>query len=368
MTKNIIITTTLLLAFLFTACKKAETPDKGMAYTAKGDTIFLHADNSLQGKIILGESVSESVSKEVITAGTIQAIPTQFAYIAPPFSGRVTKSHIHLGQRVERNTPLFEIMSPDFTAVQKEFFQAQSEKEMAQKDLTRKEDLIKNGVGSQREYEEALNALRIAEKEYENAYSALKIYHVEPEQMVLGQALVIRAPISGNIIENNVITGQYLHSDTDPVAIVADLNEVWVTAQVKEKDIRFINEGDNMNIHVSALPDEVIQGTVYHIEEMVDEDTRSIKVLSICNNPDEMLKLGMYATVHFAGKVQEYTVIPEKAVLQGEDDSYIYVLHTDNVFVKQPVNIDFTKNGKAYLTKGLAHNKKIVCEGGYYFR
>ncbi len=53
--------------------------------------------------------------------------------------------------------------------------------------------------------------------------------------MILGQPLVVRSPISGEIIENNIVTGQYLKDDTEPVAIVADLSEVWIAAQVKKK-------------------------------------------------------------------------------------------------------------------------------------
>ena len=53
--------------------------------------------------------------------------------------------------------------------------------------------------------------------------------------MILGQPLVVRSPISGEIIENNIVTGQYLKDDTEPVAIVADLSEVWIAASSKRK-------------------------------------------------------------------------------------------------------------------------------------
>ena len=114
------------------------------------------------------------------------------------------------------------------------------------------------------------------------------------------------------------MTGQYLKDDTEPVAIVADLSEVWIAAQVKEKDIRFINAGSSLDIEVSALPGMVIKGNVYHVEEAVDEDTRSIKVLSVCDNSKKHLKLGMYTTVHFLSAPIEQVQISESALLQGE--------------------------------------------------
>lgn len=101
------------------------------------------------------------------------------------------------------DTPLFEISSPDFTTAQKEFFQTRSAKELAQKKLGRKKDLLQHGVGSQKELEEAISALQIAEKEYENAYSALQVYQVAPERMTLGQPLIVRSPIAGQVIADN---------------------------------------------------------------------------------------------------------------------------------------------------------------------
>lgn len=357
----------IFLAIGLLACRKQASEQEQKSYTMSGDTVYIQ-DSILLNKIVTGEVSLEPYEKEIMTAGTVQAIPTQFAYIAPPFAGRVVKSYIKLGQQVQANTPLFEISSPDLTTAQKEFYQAQSERELAQKDLQRKQDLIKNGVGSQKELEEAQNILKIADKEYENTLAALKVYQVNPNNMVLGQPLIVRAPISGTVIENNIVTGQYINDDSEPVAIVADLSKVWVVAQVKEKDIPFIHEGENMDIHISATPNEPIKGKVYHIDNSVDEETRSIKVLSVCDNIDNSLKLGMYTTVHFLDKPVESITIPEKALLQDEKNSYVFVQKSNNQFVKVPVEASTAKNGKAMVTKGLQAGDKIIIEGGYYFK
>ena len=104
--------------------------------------------------------------------------------------------------------------------------------------MKRKEDLIKNGVSSQKELEEAQNALLIADKEFENASAALRVYQVDNlGEMILGQPLIVRSPISGVVIKDNIVTGQYLKDDTEPIAIVADLSEVWITGSGKGKKI-----------------------------------------------------------------------------------------------------------------------------------
>lgn len=351
-----------------TGCKNNEEKYNNNSFIIKGDSVFIKNVDSLLSQIKLSEVGTESYSKEVTTAGTVQPIPTQFAYVAPPFSGRVVKSYIKIGQKVQANTPLFEIVSPDFTTAQKEFFQAKSERELAQKELKRKQDLLKNGVGSQKEMEEAMNVLQIAEKEYENAYSALQVYHVNAENMTLGQPLIIRSPIAGEVIENNIVTGQYIKDDSEPIATIANLSQVWISAQVKEKDIRFIHEGDGMDIYIAAYPEKCLKGTVFHVEEAVDEETRAIKVLAFVDNNDGLLKIGMYTTIHFMDKPADFIQIPETSLLQGEKNTYVFVQKAPDLFIKTPVEVEITKNGKAIISKGLSNKDIIISQGGYYLK
>lgn len=358
----------LLAMLLLAGCKKSVEEKESGNYQHRGDTVIV-ANPILNEKLKVAEVQLLPYSKEVVTAGTVQAIPTQFAYVAPPFSGRVMKSYVRLGQQVQEGTPLFEISSPDFTTAQKDFFQARLSRELAQKDFRRKKDLTENGVSSEKELEEAENTLLIAEKEYENALAALRVYQVdEPEKMVLGQPLMVRAPITGNVIQNNIVTGQYLKDGSEPIAVVADLSKVWITAQVKEKDIRFIREGNKLDIEVSAFPGKHIEGTVFHVEESVDESTRSIRVLSICDNREEMLKLGMYTTMHFISEPAGMIHIAEKALLQGEKDSYVYVQTAENRYVSRPVEVEIVKEGLAVIASGLGEGERVISEGGYYLK
>lgn len=353
---------------LLAGCKQQAENRETFAYRIEGDTVRLSGNNWTR-ELRIAKVEPASYSKEIVTAGTIRPIPTQYANIAPPFAGRVIKSYVHMGQRVKKGEPLFAITCPDFTAAQKDFFQAKSARGLARKDLQRKEDLTRNGVSSQKELEEAQNALLIAEKDFENARAALQVYQMEDfVSMPLGQPLVVRAPLSGTLIEDNIVNGQYLKDDSDPIVVVADLSNVWVSAQVKEKDIRFIGEGNSLDIEVSALPGYLIKGTVCHVEEAVDENTRSIRVISECRNEDERLKLGMYATVHFRGIPQEMVQVPETSLLQGIDGSFVYVQAAPDVFVRRRVEVETTSGGKAVIGKGLQAGERIISEGGYYLK
>ena len=299
----------------------------------------------------------------------MQAIPTRFAYITPPFSGRVIKSHVSLGQKVKEGMPLYEINSPDFINTQKEFFQSSSSKELVKKEFLRKEELAKAGVCSMKELEEAKNSLLMAEKEYENIIAALNVYQIDnPEAMKLGQPLIIKSPVSGNIVENNIVNGQYIKDDSDPIAIVADLSRVWISAQVKEKDISYLKKGDILNFEVSARPGVLKEGEIFHIDDLVDESTRSIRVISVCDNDYSDLKIGMYATVKFFSEETEAVSVSENALMQNEKFTYVYKEIASDTYLRTPVGVGNTQNGIAIISSGLTKEDIIISEGGYYLK
>lgn len=98
-----------MLFILSCHSKQSETDDAN--YTLQGDTIVIPTNSNLKPKLKTLSVQSEPYRVQMITAGTVKAIPTQYAEIAPPFAGRVLKSYIRLGMRVTSETPLFEISS-----------------------------------------------------------------------------------------------------------------------------------------------------------------------------------------------------------------------------------------------------------------
>lgn len=367
MKKNLIFISSVI-ALSFLSCDKASEETSTRPYVVNADQVTIIND-SIFGSVIKTDKVKmKPYSQEVQTSGVVQPISNQIAYVTSPFAGRIVRSHIKLGQKVNKGMPLFDVMCPDFLAVQKEYFQAESQLSLAERNMKRKEDLLAHNIGSQKEIDETKNELTIARKEYENALSALEIFQVNPKTMVLGEPLCVRAPISGTIIEDKVVTGSYLNEDAEPVVTVSDLKNVWVAAHVKEKDINLIHKGDDMKIYLSSNINSEIDGQVYHIDDIVDDETRSIRVLSICDNKDNQLKLGMYATVNFIDKEKDYLTVPQKALLQDETKTYVFVQTGKNTFEKRKVEVLFTKEGDAIVTGNITPEDTIITEGGYYLK
>ncbi|MCP1300639.1 efflux RND transporter periplasmic adaptor subunit [Chryseobacterium sp. S0630] len=358
------VLTMVLLTFV-TSCKnpKNETP-QAQDLLLKNDQVTVPESSPVFKKIKTQIVTEQEHSDGVVSAGTIQAIPNHYAEIASPFSGRITKSFIKLGQNVSAGSPLFEILSSDYFSVQKDYTDALNDVQLAEKNYKRQQDLVKHGVGIQKELDEAETDFKNKKTSLSNASSALKVYNSKGGG--IGSPLVVRAPINGEIISNKIVNGQYLKGDADPVMIIAELSKVWISGDVKEKDIRFVNTGDQVSVRVSAYPDKNITGKVYHINEIVDEDTRSIKVLIECDNPDRKLKPGMYATVNFSTTPEKTVMIPVTALMQQDNSQYVWVKTGKSQYTKRAVTTGETDQKTVRITSGLQPGETIMTEGGIY--
>jgi cobalt-zinc-cadmium efflux system membrane fusion protein len=348
------------------SCSNRTIQEDPVNYMVTGDTVFIPEHSNIRTRLKHEEVVTEAYRLELITAGIVRTIPNRYAEIAPPFSGRVLKSFVRLGQKVEPGSPIFELSSPDFFNAQKEYFDARQEFRQAELNLKRQQDLLKNGVGIQRELEEAETDFATKRSSFDNAAAALKIFSINPEEVVLGQPLTVTSPIRGEIVDNRIVIGQYLKEDAAPIAMVAELSTVWVAGQVKEKDIRLIKELDAVEIRTDAYRDKLFPGRVYHVNSMVDEDTRSVQVLIECDNTERDLKPGMYVTVRFTETPEPAVLIPGKAVMLMNEDQYVFVQVGKDQYQRRKIETEGTSNGKVVVRSGLHAGEIILSEGGIY--
>ena len=356
----------LLIATSVSSCKQKEDAKESREFTVQGDTITVSKESSLAAKLKVDVVEPETYYPSFTTSGVVKAIPTNYAEIASPFAGRITKSLVRLGQKVAAGSPIFEISSPEFFETTKEYYQAKQEMALAYKSLKREKDLLQNKVGVEKEKEEAELNYELKKKDFENAKAALQVYRIDPAQLSLGRPLVVRSPISGEVVKSNIVLGQYLKEDAEPVAIIANLDKVWVVAHVKEKDVNLIRNLSYVDISLVALPGKAIQGKIYHISDMMDEDTRSVEVLIECSNVKRQMKPGMYGTVKLTDNPTPKILIPSSAVLQGEDNNYVLVSIGNSKYVKRRVTTVSATGETLVILSGLNAGEHVVTKGAFY--
>src|SRR5262249_9615497 len=122
-----------------------------------------------------------------------------------------------------------------------------------------------------------------------------------------------------------VVAGEYRNDTNAPVMTIADLSTVWVSSDVPESAIRFIQVGERIDVQLTAYPGETFHGRVTRIADTVDPQTRTIKVRAELDNPKGRLRPEMYGTIRHTDTVRTLPVVPLGAVIQTDGKSSVWV-------------------------------------------
>jgi len=360
----------IIVIIVITACYRGRHHQEAARLpevVVSGDTIWIPDKTPVGQRIQLQVVRSERIALPCKATGTVRAIPECIADVAVPFDGRIVESFVQAGRKVSAGDPLFSIHSPAFMETVKTFMQARQENRLAEMNYLRQQDLVKNGIGIQKELDEARLNFESSKSQLENLVATLAIFNVDPDNIRLGKPLVVAAPIKGEVVRNTIRVGQYLTADSDPMVCIADLTKVWVIAKVKENNIGLVEENSEVEIALDAYPQELFTGHVNYIGQMLDESTRSLEVIIECANPGQLMKPGMFATVRFIHDNLVGILLPATALKQEEGATYVYKCIGQERFVKTAVTILSTFNGTVMVQSGLATGDTVISEGVLFF-
>ena len=343
---------------LLLGCGKAKdsAPEADM-YERQGTRVVVPPGSPLRSRIKVEAATEQLIQSQLLAPASVEADPTRLARISPPLSGRVEKLLVHLGDRVEKGQPLLILNAPDLAQAQADFVKAQSGLAQAQKTYARQKDLTEHGIGAQRELEQAETDRTVAQSELGRARKRLEQLGVSVDAPV--GPLVVRSPITGRVVDLAVSGGEFKNDPNALLMTVADLSTVWLTASVQEKDVRRVKVGDTATAVFSAYPDEHFVGKVFSVADLLDLDTRTVKVRVSIENTDGRFKPGMFATVRFAGTSTPRVVVPNTALILRGDETFTFVEVGDWVFEARRVTTG-QQQGEVTVVEGLDAGTPVV--------
>jgi cobalt-zinc-cadmium efflux system membrane fusion protein len=250
----------------------------------------------------------------------------------------------------------------------------------AQSDYDRAKDLFEHNAMAQKDVLTAENALAQAKAAVEQskalqeqAAAGLQQANRKAELLglkpgVFGQKVTVPAPISGKVLDISVAPGEYRNDTNAPVMTIADLSTVWVSSDVPESSIRFIQVGERIDVDLTAYPNETFHGRVTRIADTVDPQTRTIKVRAEMDNSLGKLRPEMYGTIRHTEAEKTVPVVPVGAVLQGDGKSSVWVERAPGVF--KPVEIKTGERRGDFLPvlSGLQAGNRVVVDGAMLLR
>jgi Cu(I)/Ag(I) efflux system membrane fusion protein len=220
--------------------------------------------------------------------------------------------------------------------------------------------------------EEYLSAKRLGDSSLvAAARRRLALWNIPEDQIELldqtgkaQRALLLRAPVSGEIAEKRVVDGQAVQAG-DNLFLIADRSVLWVELAIFETDARMLRVGVPVELTVDALPGHTYAGRVTFIHPSVDTTTRTLTARVEVRNRDGRLRPGMYVTARLdPGSTQRLTV-PLTAVLPTGTRQLVFVNRGDGQFVPRDVTTGARSDSLAEIVSGLKPGDEIVASATY---
>jgi membrane fusion protein, heavy metal efflux system len=333
------------------------------SFVRDGSRILVPEGSPLRGKLTIGTVAQRQVERTLQLPAVVEADPTRTVKVLPPVAGRLIDLKIQLGERVERGQELAVIDSSDLAQAYADEDKARSAVKMTKQALDRALALEKYSAGSVKDRQQAENDHAQAQAELERTQSRLRAIGVVADLKEEGRKLSLKAPVSGSVIDLQVARGAHLNDATAAIMTIANLDEIWVTANVPEKDTALVAHGQAVDVVFAAYPGEVFKGRVLFVSDILDPDTRRTKVRIAFQNPDMRLKPNMFASATFVTPKQTVRVVPATAVVLRNEADQVFLEVAPWTFEARSVDIDFQQRDQVVVAHGLEAGQRVVVKG-----
>jgi len=354
-----------------TACGKGDQPANSDAATPPhGKTRTLPQDAT--PRVETGVVDYGGMQQDLSLSGKIAYGEDRYSKISSPLQGRVVEVRAHLGDRVKAGAVLLVIDSPDIAQAYSEYVKEDSDLQYATRSHELAKDLYSNKALPLKDLKQAENELVKARAEFRRAKERLLSLRVPAEELnkpldkqQITSRFEMKSPLTGIVVERMVTPGQSIGGDANQVLFtVADLDMLQVVADVYERDLALVKEGQFAKVKVEAYPEVDFPATVASVGDVVDPASRTIKLRAWVNNQDHRLKPEMFARLHIqVGDATKILVVPKEAVLESDGKQFVFVVEEPNRYVRHEVKVSNFTPDQMRVLEGLTPGQRIVTKG-----
>lgn len=279
-----------------------------------------------------------SIHRNVRTVGTVEPAEDLLSVVNLRFSGWIEKIHVdETGVYVKKGDPLFDVYSPELVSAEDEY----------------------------------LVGIRTAGAHSALAKSArrrLELFGLAGWQIdrlakrgASRPTLTITSPRDGWVLHKTVVEGARVQAGKDLYRI-AELNPVWIEAEVYEFDAPFVQVGQPADVELTFQPGVTRQGEVSYVYPTLNERTRTLRVRIALDNPDLELKPGSFATVQIDTQAKQGVVlVPSESVIHSGTRELLFVAQSLGKFEARNVVTGVSgDDGLTEIRSGVEPGERVV--------
>jgi len=301
----------------------------------KPGTVFI--DSSIENNLGVktAEVEFEALSPRIETVGYVAFDESTLWQTNVRVSGWVEKLYINaVGEKVNKGDVLFTLYSPELIKAQEELISAHK---------TGRKGMVKGAT-------KRLITLGVDRAQIRSITRRGKA----------SQTIEVNAPANGVIASLNIREGGYL-SPAQAVISAGPLDEVWVDAEVFERQAHWISSGSNAEMTLDAIPGKEWQGNVDYVYPILDPKTRTLRVRLKFSNPNGELKPNMFANIALKPISDDSVLtIPRSSVIRSGGMTRVVLSESNGKYRSARIEVGREAGDKIEVLQGLEQGEHIV--------
>jgi Cu(I)/Ag(I) efflux system membrane fusion protein len=292
---------------------------------------------------------TRSLSRALNGLGRVDFNEERLARLHPKTQGWIEELRVdETGVQVNQDTILLSIYSPELVVAQQEYLVA----------INNWETVRKSSAGQMKQSAKAI---------LESARERLQLFDVPAHQIreleqsrKIKKRLHIHSPFTGRVMKIGAREGQYV-SPKDELYLIADLSRIWVNVDVFEDELSWLKVGDRAAMQVRASPGKTYEGEVTFIHPVLNPKSRTVQVRLEFENPELILKPGMFANVMlYTDQQAEAIVVPSESIVRSGSREQVFVVRAPGKFEPREVTLGVSAEGFTQILSGLQSGERVV--------
>jgi len=374
--KNLLII--IITVSILVSCNKntASKPQEESNIKDNKEVVRLSSESVKEIKLQITQVIESELTGAITAPAKILPNQDFEAYVGSLVQGRVSKVLVNIGSNVKKGQILMFIEGLQIGEIKSQFLNAKAHLSYTESNFNRLKSLIEQNVGSQKafleskaEYEKA-KALFIAEDK--------KIHSIGLDDKDIDESnnnndhtsglLSVKSPIDGTVIERNVSIGQLVDPNSNSFRII-NTSTLYADAQIYENDLHRIIGLPQVTLTTSAYDETQFKGKIIYISDIVDKESRTLKIRASVSNTDCKLKPEMFAEMQIpTGMPAKALIVPAESIIREAKENYLFVAINDTTFEKRIVVLGSTQGESIEIKSGIRIGEKIVSKGAFILK
>ena len=372
------LTVITFVGFSFLSQSKAETSEsENQEEEIDFQNIPLSEKQVKAVDLKMGEAQEREMDAMLHVNGTLVLRAQDMGNVSSLMGGIVKNVYVKEGQMVSRGQVVATIENTDVVTLQREYYTAYKESEMARLELDRQKTLASAGAGIKKTLQMSEKNYKVAQANLLGTGRQLQQMGISTKQVAKGKFTTVfplRAPISGTVSDMQASLGSYADMQT-PLMKIRNNHAVECDLNVFEKDIAKVKVGDQVLVSLTNQPGVNVSGRVYGMNQYLNKGTKSVAVhVKLDAKRGAKLFEGMYVSGQIATGRQLCMTLPDKAIVSADGKQYVFALNQQHSkggtysFSRHEVTTGVSNNGytEVALCKHLKKGQKIVTDNAFY--